>query len=161
VTDQVGSFAAASAGLFSVSETGVLTYRGSGPAAIVQLTWFDRQGKPLGTIGDKAAYQNPAISPDGSRVAVAQFDRQNGNSNVWVMDLARGTSTKVTFSPGRNDFPVWSPDGKTPRGSNPWRPFLLTRDGLRMRRTNRARGKSTFGRFRRRKNRMPLQGGSG
>jgi eukaryotic-like serine/threonine-protein kinase len=29
-----------------------------------------------------------------------------------VVDLARGNSTKVTFNAGRNDYPVWSPDGK-------------------------------------------------
>ena len=44
---------------------------------------------------------------------MAQFDAQSGNSNIWVLDIARGTSIKVTFNAGRNDFPVWSPDGKS------------------------------------------------
>src|SRR6185369_15284581 len=74
--------------------------------------WYDIQGKPLGTIGEKGSYENPALSPDETKVAVAAFDRQSGNSNIWVVDVARGNSTKVTFNAGRNDYPVWSPDGK-------------------------------------------------
>ncbi len=113
VTDQVGSFAPATAGLFSVSDTGVLTFRVGPGGNQRQMTWFDSTGKSLGLVGDKGSYQNPVISPDGAHVAVTQFDSQRGDSNVWVLDLARGTSTKVTFSAGRNDFPVWSPDGKS------------------------------------------------
>jgi Tol biopolymer transport system component len=64
-------------------------------------------------VGDKGAYQNPAVSPDGTRIAVTQLDRQSANSNIWVLDVARGNSIKVTFKPGRNDSPVWSPDGKS------------------------------------------------
>ena len=114
IADQVGSFAGATAGLFSVSETGVLAYRIGVGGDQDQLAWFDSQGKALGTLGDKAPYRNPRISPDGTRVAGTLFDRQGGNSNIWVLDLARaGASTKVTFSNGRNDYPVWSPDGKS------------------------------------------------
>ena len=114
VADQVGSFAAANAALFSVSETGVLAYRVGAGGDQRQLTWFDPQGKVLGVIGDRGAYNAPAISPDGTRVAVTQLDRQGGNSNIWVLDLARGgASTKVTFNAGRNDNAVWSPDGKS------------------------------------------------
>jgi Tol biopolymer transport system component len=114
VADQVGSFALANAGLFSASETGVLAFRVGAGGDQRQLTWFDPQGKVLGTVGDKGADDNPAISPDGTRIAVTQLDRQRGNSNIWVLDIARGgASTKVTFSAGRNDYAVWSPDGKS------------------------------------------------
>jgi len=113
VTDQVGSFAAANAGLFSVSDNGVLAYRVGVGGNQVQLTWFDITGKILGFVGDKGAYTNPALSPDGSRVAVTQFDQANGASNIWVLDVMRGNSIRITFTPGRNDFPLWSPDGKT------------------------------------------------
>ncbi|HZL95407.1 MAG TPA: protein kinase, partial [Vicinamibacterales bacterium] len=113
VTDQVGSFAPGQAGLFSVSQTGVLSYRVGPGGDQRQLTWFDGQGKSLGTIGEKGSYAGQQLSPDGTRVAVTQFERQSGDSNVWVLDLARGTNTKVTFNAGRNDFPIWSPDGQT------------------------------------------------
>ena len=112
VADQVASFAPATVGLFSVSDTGVLAYRVGVGGNQVQLTWFDAEGKVLGTAGEKGAYQNPALSPDGTRIAVTQLDRQSANSDIWVVDIARGNSIKVTFRPGRNAFPVWSPDGK-------------------------------------------------
>jgi serine/threonine protein kinase len=112
VSDQVGSFAPASAALFSVSETGVLAYRVGTGGSSLQLVWADLSGKITGTIGERSSYGNPAISPHGTRVAVTQLDPQKGNSNIWVLDTARGTSTRLTFTPGRDEFAVWSPDGK-------------------------------------------------
>src|SRR5262249_38518598 len=112
ITDQVGSFGLANAGLFSVSETGVLAYRVGAGGSLLQLTWIDAQGKVAGTVGDKASYGNPAVSPDGTRIAVTRLDPQKGNSNIWVFDTSRGTNTRLTFSAGRDEGAVWSPDGK-------------------------------------------------
>jgi Tol biopolymer transport system component len=112
VADQVGSFAPANAGLFSLSETGVLAYRVGVGGSLLQLTWLDPQGKVIGAIGERGAFANPALSPDGARIAVSQLG-QNGNSNIWILDTERGTTTRLTFNSGRDDYPVWSPDGKT------------------------------------------------
>jgi len=115
VADQVGSFAPGSAGLYSVSNSGVLAYRTGSGGSLRQLTWVDRDGKVLGTVGDKSSYSitaTPAISPDETRVAVTQFDGQRGSSNIWVLDTKRGTSTRLTFGSGNDGSPVWSPDGK-------------------------------------------------
>ena len=96
VADQVGSFAAANAGLFSASESGVLAYRVGTGGDQRQLTWFDPQGKVLGTVGDKGPYTNPTISPDGTRIAIAQLDQQGGNSNIWCWtSRARRAGLKV------------------------------------------------------------------
>jgi Tol biopolymer transport system component len=96
---------------FSVSENGVLVYRPGSAAADAHLVWFDRAGKNLGTVGSAADYSGPALSPDGSRLAVAIRDPAVGTRDIWVFDLARGTATKLTFDP-KDDFnPVWSPDG--------------------------------------------------
>jgi len=113
VADQVGSFPLANAGLFSVSETGVLAYRVGAGGTLNQLTWFDPEGKATGVIGDKGTFGSPSLSPDQTRIAVPQFDIQTGNSNIWVLDVARGTNTRLTFSKGRDFNPVWSPDGRT------------------------------------------------
>ena len=110
VTDQVASFAAATAGLFSVSETGVLTYRVGPGANEGQLSWFDSAGNFTGSVA-KGNYGNAELSPDETRIAVTEFDSQSGASNIWVFDLQRGSRTKVTFNAGRNDFAVWSPNG--------------------------------------------------
>jgi tricorn protease-like protein len=36
----------------------------------------------------------------------------NGLRDVWLIDLARGTRTRLTFGPVFNNAPTWSPDGK-------------------------------------------------
>lgn len=92
---------------FSVSQTGVLAYRAGLAGAGNQLTWFDRQGKSLGAAGVAVETPSIAISPDGMRV-VENRDSQSG-SDLWMLDLARGVSTRFTLAGGR--YPVWSPDG--------------------------------------------------
>ena len=109
LADGIDSFAARNYGLFSVSDTGTLVYRG-GTGAQTVLTWFDQQGNPAGTLGDPGDYSSPATSPDGSRVAVAMGPETS--RDIWILDVARGASTRFTFDPARDDFPAWSPDGK-------------------------------------------------
>jgi eukaryotic-like serine/threonine-protein kinase len=53
----------------SVSRDGTLVY-GSSPEPHYQLTWYGRDGKPVGTVGTPDAYLDLRISPDGQRVAV-------------------------------------------------------------------------------------------
>jgi dipeptidyl aminopeptidase/acylaminoacyl peptidase len=96
-------------GMFS-SSGGVLVYRAGGGSGNTQLTWFDRAGKRLGTIGSAGEYLNPQLSPDGSRLV---FERRSGQGDrdVWLMDLSRETTTRFTFNPSDDQQPVWSPDG--------------------------------------------------
>jgi WD40 repeat protein len=114
VAEQVGAFNSAVGAFFSVSPTGALAYR-TGVAAVggnLRLTWFDRQGKVLSTEGDLGQHNSPALSPDGTQVAFTR--RENGgagNPDVWLLDVARGTSTRFTFHPAADVAPVWSPDG--------------------------------------------------
>jgi Tol biopolymer transport system component len=76
-----------------------------------QLVWIDRRGMRLGTFGppDNDAPVNPALSPDGQRVAIQRF-ADGGGSGVWTMDRAR--ETPIRFDSGLNAMmPLWSPDG--------------------------------------------------
>lgn len=97
-----------SAGAFSASVTGIVAYRSSG-AGRRQLTWFDRAGTLLGTIGapDENGLVAPSLSPDGRR-AVAFRTVQN-NTDIWIFDAGR--STRFTFDAGLDRWPIWSPDG--------------------------------------------------
>ena len=96
---------------FGASPNGVLTYR-SGGEANLQLTWFDRSGKVLGTVGTPSRMVAPAISPDGAIVAVDQGDPQTGLSDIWLHDLGRGTASRFTsIAKTASVYPVWSPDG--------------------------------------------------
>jgi Tol biopolymer transport system component len=110
VAEQVRFVGASGAAIFSVSENGVLAYQASPHGELSQLLWFDRSGKQLEAVGPAADYFHPRLSHDGRRVAVAIIDPQTANSDIWVYDLGRRVSTRLTFGPGVNIFPVWSPD---------------------------------------------------
>jgi Tol biopolymer transport system component len=100
-------------GSFSVSQTGVLVHSannalGSSTAAGTRgvLTWLDRTGKVLGTVGQTQSYSlNINISPDGTRVATAH------GGDVYVFELARGVDNRLTFEPGEETAPQWNRDG--------------------------------------------------
>src|SRR5262249_33725143 len=64
-----------------------------------------------GTIGapDGAGLTDAELSPDGKRVAV--YRSVNGNTDVWLIDAARGVPTRFTFDAASDMYPIWSPDG--------------------------------------------------
>jgi serine/threonine protein kinase len=84
----------------------------SAPAAsnVPQLQWFDRSGRVLGTVGEPADYSNPALSPDGRRLAVSVRDSTD-RRDILVFDLVNGGQTRLTDDPADETNPVWSPDG--------------------------------------------------
>jgi Tol biopolymer transport system component len=93
---------------FSASRTGVIAYR-TGGATLTQLTWFDRSGKAVGTIGqpDANGLEQAMLSPDGRRVA--GYRSVDNNVDIWLSDATR--TTKLTTNESRDTYPVWSPDG--------------------------------------------------
>jgi Tol biopolymer transport system component len=97
-------------GAFSVSQNGILAYR-TGSGGNTELTWFDRHGNRGSTAGPPAEYSNPSLSPDGSRLAVSRMDPQTRTRDLWVFDLKRGTSSRLTYDPADDLNPVWSLDG--------------------------------------------------
>ena len=98
---------------FSASTNGVLIYRaGTGVLTQVQLAWFDRTGRRLGTLGEPGDYSNPALSPDGRRVAVGRRDASTGTRDLWLFELERGTASRLTFDPADDLAPVFSSDGR-------------------------------------------------
>jgi serine/threonine protein kinase len=110
VADPVGWDGAIGVGAFSASATGVIAYRSGGPVNR-QLTWFDRTGKPVGVVDapDASSLQYPQLSRDGHRLVV---DRTVlNNRDVFVVDLATGQPTRLTFDSAVDAAPVWSPDG--------------------------------------------------
>ena len=94
-----------------MSENGTLVYARGGAQAALQLTWVDRAGRVLGTVGDAAAYVSLGLSPDERRVAVALGTGSPGNLDIWIIDVARNVPSRLTFDPGPDGSPVWSPDG--------------------------------------------------
>jgi eukaryotic-like serine/threonine-protein kinase len=96
---------------FSVSDH-VLAYRtGLGARGFpMQLNWFDRTGRVIGTVGERADYSDLELSPDGTHAAVSEQDPGTGR-DIWIFDLARGIPTRFTSDPADEFSSVWSPDG--------------------------------------------------
>ena len=95
---------------FSASATGVLAF-GSAPRISNQLLWIDRGGAVRGSVGAPGDYADPALSPDGRRLAVCRDDPQTAKPDIWIVDLVRGSFSRFTFFPRSEVYPVWSPDG--------------------------------------------------
>jgi Tol biopolymer transport system component len=55
-------------------------------------------------------FREPAWAPDGRRLAVVIDDV--GGTDVWVVDVDRGSARRVTAGPARERGPRWSSDGR-------------------------------------------------
>jgi hypothetical protein len=108
----VPSVLAISFRLFSASDNGVLAYHPGTGTRRLRLTWFDRAGHQLGNVGPVDEYSNPALSPDGKRLAVGIGEVLAKKRDIWIFDLVRGGSYRLTFDPADDFNPVWSPDGQ-------------------------------------------------
>jgi eukaryotic-like serine/threonine-protein kinase len=95
---------------YSLASNGVLILQ-EGKKADEQLTWFDRRGKQLGTVGPAGSYYKPRLSPDGQRLTVGRPNPRSGD-DIHLFDLAGGAGTPFTFDPSHDEFPIWSPDGR-------------------------------------------------
>ena len=78
------------------------------------LTLFDRDGKAVGTVGQRDIYNQPVLSPDRTRIATIRIDLEKESQDLGVMDIASAKLTQITHSQARESVvgPAWSPDGK-------------------------------------------------
>jgi roadblock/LC7 domain-containing protein len=96
---------------FSISTDSTLVYSAAGVTGNSQLTWFDIGGKEVRRLGPVGVMANPAVSPDGRRVAFDSNDFKANNVDVWIFDLIVGGASRFTFDPIEEVGPVWSRDG--------------------------------------------------
>jgi Tol biopolymer transport system component len=104
---------------FSVSQTGVLAYRTGTDSAPHQLVWFDRDGKPLGSVGEPGRHGAVSLSLDNTKAAISLLDFSR---DIWIYDLTRNGASRFTFDPASDMTHTWSPDGRR-------LVFSSTRDG--------------------------------
>ena len=96
--------------LVSVARNGTLVYQpalagdADSPMAIV-----DRTGSAKTIDLPPHRFSDPRVSPDGTRIVAHGFEGERDN---WVVDLRRGTLTRLTFDPAEDETPIWSPDGQ-------------------------------------------------
>jgi eukaryotic-like serine/threonine-protein kinase len=92
----------------AASANGVLAFRLVPTNAQIKLVWVDRKGTQQPLAVPPHAYRNPRLSPDGQRVGVTIDEL---GSQEWLLDIARGTLTRLTFEGSYNGALAWMPDG--------------------------------------------------
>ena len=97
---------------YAVSRQGTLVYM---PGAVAEtrsgsLVWVDRKGHEEPVAAPPRMYGVPRLSPDSTRVAITIVDQ--GDSEIWIWDFAREALRRLTFSPGLDGGPLWTPDGR-------------------------------------------------
>jgi eukaryotic-like serine/threonine-protein kinase len=97
---------------FAISKNGTLVYAPGTADVDAQrsLVWVDRQGAEAPLPMPKRSYFALRLSPDGTRVAVDIRDQER---DIWVLDIARETLSRLSFGRGLDTFPVWTPDGRS------------------------------------------------
>jgi Tol biopolymer transport system component len=118
---------------FSVSNDGTILFT-SGTDRL-QPTWFNREGKAIGTVGRPDRYVAIRISPDGTRAVTSIVDALE-KRDLWLLDFTRGLSTRITTG-GTGGAAVWSPDGRrlVAHGLNGLRLFEVSANGVGEQRT--------------------------
>jgi len=100
-----------SKGGFTVSEGGILVYHPGAGANSTRLTWLDRSGRPLGTVGDPGFLGDPELSPDGRHALVSAVDAASRTVQIWLYDLGSGAGSRFTLGSSVSRFGIWSADG--------------------------------------------------
>ena len=80
---------------------------------VMRLTWFDRAGRALGSVGGPGRYVDVAIAPDGKRFLFSRARPGIWTFDIWMFDIARGVETPITSEPGSEFGGLWLPDGKS------------------------------------------------
>jgi serine/threonine-protein kinase len=110
VLEDVGVAGLDSAWNFALSRTGTFVYASWRSLFPWSIFWLNSAGKTEPLHSTPGIYGHPRFSPDGKRLlfgitAPLQTD-------VWVKDLERGATSRLTSLPGRNNLAAWSPDGR-------------------------------------------------
>ncbi len=96
-------------GTFSASDNGTLLYQPGVLGGRHQLTWFDRNGKELGSVSGPDAFSLMELSPDDKKAAVTIGEPVGV---IWIYDLAHNTRTRFSFGNNPNVNAIWARDGK-------------------------------------------------
>jgi len=115
---------------YAVSRTGTLAYVPA-RAQARSLVWVDRTGRETAIDAlPPRPYETIGLSPDSTRMAFLSGDRE---SDIWAWDFARESLTRLTFGPGLDGLPRWTPDGRrivfSSNRAGPLNLFSIASDG--------------------------------
>lgn len=103
----------------AVADNGTLLYtRGVGTIK-QELVWVARDGKAQPVDPDwQGLFGDPSVSSDGRRLAVsllpnANYDGIAQRNDIWIKELDRGPSIKLTLEEKTDRYTAWTPDGRS------------------------------------------------
>jgi len=97
---------------YDVSPSGTLVVMPTTVAGTrFQVVEVDRRGGERQVLAEPDRYQNPRYAPDLRRISL-DIKPARGATDVWVMDPARGSRTRVTSEEASDFGAVWTPDGR-------------------------------------------------
>jgi Tol biopolymer transport system component len=95
---------------FASSLSGSLVYRAT-PTPTRQMTWFDRDGRAIGDVGEPIPLADPPmLSPSGSQFAVSQWDASDHLNDLFLYTLSPYRMVRLVRGPSLNESPVWTAD---------------------------------------------------
>ena len=118
---------------YSISNDGTLIYAPGGVTGGQEkvLVWVDRKGATQQVTEIKRDFQDPRLSPDGTRLSVTVYEGRQ--RDVWIYEISRGILAPFTFE-GLNERAIWAPDGQritfsSNRGAGVFNIFWMPSDG--------------------------------
>ena len=93
-----------------VANNGALLYQPN-QQRTVDLSWYDRNGRKLEKVYSELGMVANGLSRDGTKVVAEKWNPVKGAGDIYVVDLVRGTRSKLTSGLSHNFEPAWSPDG--------------------------------------------------
>jgi serine/threonine protein kinase len=127
VAEHVRCFLSTGSASFAASQAGTIAYQSQ--EDVLRLTWLDRAGRELGTVGTPGLYKHISLSADGRRLLFDRARKETGILEIWSLDHERGTETPIASAADTVSMPLWLPGGKVAysavRGSPPQ---LIRRD---------------------------------
>jgi serine/threonine-protein kinase len=114
VLEDISVIRTSGTGNFAFSQTGTFIYLSWKRQFPWSIFWMDSAGRTEPLHRRPGILYSPRFSPDGKHLA---FSMQTGpmrqGQDIWVKDLERDATSRLTSLPDLNEFPVWTPDGHT------------------------------------------------
>jgi eukaryotic-like serine/threonine-protein kinase len=106
VLDEVAYSTESGFAQIGISRTGALVYRSSAAGkGLTTVQLLDAAGHAQPLLGIPGDYFGPALSPDGTRLALTS------GGDIWIYEFKRDMMTRLTSEGGQTSV-LWTPDGQ-------------------------------------------------
>jgi hypothetical protein len=96
---------------FATSLSGSLVYRAT-PTPTTQMTWFGRDGRVIGEVGEPIPLGDPPmLDPGGSQFVISRWEASDHLNDLYLYTLSPSRMLRLARGPGLNESPAWTPDG--------------------------------------------------